>query len=77
METPNSFESSGPADSAAQIGEPKGWVKVGLVTAASVFAGGLLAVWWYRQTIAKLRQAEEHTQNPHFGIPEENFPEEF
>ena len=74
---PNSFESSGSADSETHAGEPKGWVKIGLVTAATAFAGGLLALWWNRQTIAKLRNAEENPQNPHFGIPEETPPDDF
>jgi len=72
----NSFESVGSTETEARVGEPKGWVKVGLVAAATAFAGGILAVWWYRQTIIKLRQAEEYGQNPQFGIPEEGSTDE-
>jgi len=46
-----------------------GWVKVGVVTAASVLAGGLAAAWWYRKTLKTLRQTDETDLNPHFGIP--------
>jgi hypothetical protein len=62
----NSLESSG---SEAESGQTGGWLKVGAVAAGSAFVGGLLAAWWYRKTLSKLRQAEEDGQNPHFGIP--------
>jgi hypothetical protein len=45
---------------------------VGTVAAASALAGGLLAAWWYRNTLKKLQQADEDLQNPHFGIPEDD-----
>jgi hypothetical protein len=45
-----------------------GKFRVGVVAVTSVLAGGLLAAWWYRKTIKKLRQAEGEAQNPHFGI---------
>jgi membrane associated rhomboid family serine protease len=64
----NSLESSGSSgDDVAQM-KPPGWFKVGTVAAASALAGGLLAAWWYSKTLKKLRQAEEDSQNPHFGI---------
>jgi len=40
------------------------------VAAASALAGGLVATWWYRKTLARLREADESGHNPHFGIPE-------
>jgi hypothetical protein len=46
------------------------------VAVASALAGGLLAAWWYRKTLKRLRQAEEDAQNPHFGIPEYDPAEE-
>lgn len=54
--------------------EPKipnrsGWVKVGVIAAASALAGGLAAAWWYRKTLKTLRQTEETDPNPQFGIP--------
>jgi hypothetical protein len=33
-------------------------LKVGLLAAASALAGGLAAAWYYRKTLARLRQAE-------------------
>jgi len=45
-------------------------VRVGIVAVGSLLAGGLIAAWWYRKTLLKLRKAEEEAQNPHFGIPE-------
>jgi hypothetical protein len=68
----NSFKSSGSDGYDVKDGKPKGWIKVGLVAAATAFAGGIMAAWWYRQTIMKLRQAESDAQNPHFGISEDN-----
>jgi hypothetical protein len=39
---------------------PSGWVRVGLVAAASALAGGLAAAWYYRKTLDRLHQAEAH-----------------
>ena len=44
-----------------------GWLKVGVLAAASALAGGLAAAWWYRKTLKTLRQTEEIAINPHFG----------
>ncbi len=41
-------------------GRPSGWLKVGVVAAASALAGGLAAAWYYRGTLNRLRQAEIH-----------------
>jgi membrane associated rhomboid family serine protease len=72
----NYLESSSSAGQQGEGGEPAGWFKVGAVAAASALAGGLLAAWWYRKTLNKLRQAEDDTLNPHFGIPENEHTEE-
>lgn len=64
----NSLESSGSPDLEKKSGKPDGWLKVGAVAAASALAGGLLAAWWYRNTLNKLRLAEREADNPHFGI---------
>jgi len=48
------------------------WVKWSVVAAASALAGGMAAAWWYRKTLHRLRQAEEGSVNPHFGISEED-----
>jgi hypothetical protein len=63
LESPSSSGREPDAD------EPAGWLKVGAVAAGSAFVGGLLAAWWYRKTLSKLRQAEGDGQNLHFGIP--------
>jgi hypothetical protein len=65
----SSLESLGSSTPEAEVAHPAGWLKVGAVAAMSAVAGGLLAAWWYRQTLNKLRQAEEDAKNPHFGIP--------
>jgi hypothetical protein len=72
----NSLESSESRPHSVEAAEPGGWLKVGAVAAASALAGGLVAAWWYRNTLHKLRQAEESDQNPHFGIVDEVLDEE-
>lgn len=37
---------------------PPSLLKVGLLAAASALAGGLAAAWYYRKTLARLRQAD-------------------
>jgi hypothetical protein len=71
-----SLESSGSTGKETGHGEPDGWLKVGTVAVASALAGGLLAAWWYRSTIAKLRQAERDGENPQFGISEDDQADE-
>jgi hypothetical protein len=34
-------------------------------------AGGLAAAWWYRKTVARLREAEAAADDPHFRILDE------
>jgi hypothetical protein len=53
-----------------------GWMKIGLVAVASVALGGMATAWWYRKTLIRLRQAEEHAPNPQFGISEADPPDE-
>jgi hypothetical protein len=53
-----------------------GWLKLGVLTAASALAGGLAAAWWYRKTLARLRETGETDQNPHFGIQSGDSPDE-
>jgi hypothetical protein len=64
------------SDSGPESKEPGGWFKVGAVAAASALAGGLVAAWWYRKTLSTLRQAEEDSQDPHFGISADDPAEE-
>jgi hypothetical protein len=72
----NSLESSEPSAHDTEPAQSAGWLKVGVVAAGSALAGGLLAAWWYRRTLNKLRLAEENPQNPEFGIPPEIIEEE-
>jgi hypothetical protein len=72
----NRLESSNSSEPEAESRESAGWFRVGAVAAGSALAGGLLAAWWYRKTLKKLREAEEDAQNPHFGIPEDDTPDE-
>jgi hypothetical protein len=46
-----------------------GWLKLGILAATSMLAGGLAAAWWYRKAITQLRQAEEKPSDSHSGIP--------
>ena len=46
------------------------WLKVGLV-AAGTAAAGLAAAWWYRKTLARLREAEEAADDTNFRILDE------
>lgn len=47
----------------AGAGEPQSasWLKVVAVAGASALAGGLAAAWFYRKTLAQLRDAEQAT----------------
>jgi hypothetical protein len=55
----NHLESSTSSTSQAADGQPSGWLKLSVVAAASVLAGGLAAAWWYQSTLKRFRQAEE------------------
>jgi hypothetical protein len=73
---PNYLESSSYSENEFEPHAPAGWFKVGVVAAGSLLAGGMLAAWWYRGTLKKLREADESGQNPHFGIPEHESADE-
>ena len=45
------------AESTAEPETP-GWFRVGVLAAASAVVGGLAVAWYYRSTLARLRQAE-------------------
>jgi hypothetical protein len=72
LEVQKSMASRSESDSSSPTQTPdsesSGWLKVGVVAAASALAGGLAAAWWYRKTLKKLRQTGENTPNPQFGI---------
>jgi hypothetical protein len=63
----SSIESSTSTAPRRAEARPSGWLKLGVVAAASVLAGGLAAAWWYRKTLRTLRQAEENGINPKYG----------
>jgi hypothetical protein len=63
----NPIESESSKVSRSAEARPTGWLKLGVVAAASVLAGGLAAAWWYRKTLKTLRQAEENGTNPQYG----------
>ena len=53
-----------------------GWLRLGLVAAASALAGGVAAAWWYRKTLNKLHESGENPENPQFGISEDTASED-
>lgn len=57
-------------------GQPPGWLKLGIVAAASALAGGVAAAWWYKKTLTKLRQAEIGVPDSEFRASEEDSSEE-
>jgi hypothetical protein len=65
----NSLESSTSSTSEAACSASPGWLKLGILAAASVLAGGLAAAWWYRKSIMQLRQAGEKPSSSHYGNP--------
>jgi hypothetical protein len=65
------FESASSATGPESSEGRSRWVKVGFVALASAMAGGLAAAWWYRKTVARLREAEAAADDPHFRILDE------
>jgi hypothetical protein len=65
----SSLEYGTSSEPQAAAGQHSGWLKLAVVAAASVLAGGLAAAWWYRNTIKKLHQADGIHINPYFGMP--------
>ena len=65
---PNALESEASSEQHSADRQPSGWVKLGVVAAASVLAGGLEIAWWYRSTVKKLNQEDQMPRNPHFGM---------
>jgi hypothetical protein len=63
----NYLESTSSNESPREGARPSGWLKLGVIAAASALAGGLAAAWWYRKTLTTLRQAEENGTNPEYG----------
>ena len=55
----------------------RGWLRIGAVAAASALAGGLAAAWFYRKTLARLRQAEASGHRTEISSSEAGFEEHF
>ena len=66
----NSLDSSSYSGPETKARALTGRLKVGSAAVASLLAGGLITLWWYRKALLELRKAEVEAQNPHFGIPE-------
>ncbi|MGB6742061.1 MAG: hypothetical protein WBE38_00285 [Terracidiphilus sp.] len=64
----NNLESDGSQSTQRAGDSPSGWLRIGLVAAASALAGGVAAAWWYRKTLNKLHESGENGKNPQFGI---------
>jgi hypothetical protein len=74
MTIPTESDASPPVQSSGT--RPSTLIKVGVIAAVSVLAGGLAAAWWHRKTLKSLRQTGETTVNPYFGIPKDGRSEE-
>jgi hypothetical protein len=71
----NYLDSNGSPISKEAVAERGGWLKLGAVAAVSVLAGGVAAAWWYRNTLKKLRQAEEAAPDSHSEISGDDLAE--
>jgi hypothetical protein len=62
--------------SATESTNSSGWLRIGVVAAASALAGGLAAAWFYRKTLTKLRQAENGIPHSEIRIFEDDSAED-
>jgi hypothetical protein len=78
---PSDFKSSGSDGVGPEAPDtkpvPPGWLKVGAVAAASAVLGGMAAAWFYRKTLAQLREAEHKISASGSKIIEDESPEDF
>ena len=62
-----------PLTSAEQVpSRSAGWLRMGVVAAASAVAGGLAAAWFYRKTLTRLQQAAEEGDSPEINTEPED-----
>lgn len=54
----NNLESDVSREAQPREGTTPGWLKMGVVAAASGILGGLAAAWYYRKTLAQLHGAD-------------------
>ena len=66
LESITSHKSGTPARQAS------GWLRLGIVAAASTLAAGLATAWWYRKTLGALREAESGRPDPESVVPGED-----
>ncbi len=52
------------------------WMKVSALAAGSAFVGGLAAAWFYRKTLATLREAAADAPDSNFGIEKTHVDED-
>ena len=71
----NPLDSDNLPTSSDAVAERGSWLKLGAVAAVSVFAGGLSAAWWYRNTLKKLQEAQEAAPESHSQISGEDLAE--
>ena len=71
----NPLDSDNLPTSSDAVAERGSWLKLGAVAAVSVFAGGLAAAWWYRNTLKKLQEAQEAAPESHSQISGEDLAE--
>ena len=71
-----SLESEPLSETRATNSPSSGWLRMGLIAATSAVAGGVAAAWWYRNTLKKLRQADEKPNHPQDGIPSDDLGDE-
>ena len=78
LDTSSSPLQGASADPATVASAPqRGWLKMGVVAAASALAGGIAAAWFYRNTLAQLRQAQSDGHDPEIRSSESGFEEDF
>jgi hypothetical protein len=73
----STLKEAGHGDTGTAKEPQRGWLKMGAVAAASVLAGGLAAAWFYRKTLAQLRQAESNGHNTAIKASESGSEEDF
>ena len=64
------LESAPSATEPVQEPDTPNWLKVSAVAVASALAGGLAVMWFYRNSLTHLRQAEDLAENSDFQMPE-------
>ncbi len=77
LKSSSSLINNGAPDPIRQLGEHRGWVKVGAIAAASAVLGGLATAWFYRKALSQLREAENEIPDSDSEITEDERAEDF